>query len=837
MRSFSLFSVALAIGLSAAAPTNGTNSTSPDAAEASAHALDKAYPSLEYSPHPTGIPYTSFNETKEPWVSVNTPPSNSTRPKILAAQAACSPLTADNPSTYWLQGVTHNGKSSFLNSDQGDYSPFRNVVQDFGADNTGKTSATTAIQNAINRGPANGNGRNVANNGYGTTGQPAIIYLPGGTYLLDKPLQLYIGTVIVGDAVNPPVLKAASGFSGDHIVYGKDPRQYLNGGTINFYIGIKNVVIDSTAIPASTGITLLDWTVSQATQITNVVFQMPNYSTGHIGMRTGEWDGDQGYNSNIIINDLTFNGGKVGIWASGQQWVFKGMKFNGCTTGMQLSGNDVVVTGSTFQNLGTGIDANGIGGSLVVIDSTTASIGTFISSGSEYQPNSIVLENIKHSGTTVSMNSKTLLTGNVDDTWYRGNAYPTPGSGTHAWIPDGQKGTTPRSASLLSGNNYVAIAPPTYKEYSSSKFINIKSVSGLPVYGDGVTDDTKNINAILAQYAGCSIIYWPAGTYIVTDTINIPPGTRIFGDAYASAISATGSNFYNPNSPRAMVKVGSSGDVGVAQISDMLFTVADVLQGCKLLEVNMAGAAPGDVGLWNSHFRVGGAKGSKVQTNCGGSPAQCKAAWGLLHLTASSSAYIENMWGWVADHDLDGSNGQVIAVGRGALIEATKATWLVGTGMEHCTLYQYNFWNAENVYTAMQQSESPYWQGPNGYAAAPAPWQDNLIASDPTFSDCNDDPYCGMAWFERVNSGSSNLYLHGGCVWVFFNGGVNKDCSGDNCQKNAIEIQGAQHTYLYGTNVKAVERMIISDGGAAVATRADNGGGWGGVIAAYLFNT
>jgi hypothetical protein len=32
-----------------------------------------------------------------------------------------------------------------------------------------------------------------------------------------------------------------------------------------------------------------------------------------------------------------------------------------------------------------------------------------------------------------------------------------------------------------------------------------------------------------------------------------------------------------------MVQVGNPGDVGVAQISDMIFTVADVLQGCKLV--------------------------------------------------------------------------------------------------------------------------------------------------------------------------------------------------------------------------------------------------------------
>jgi hypothetical protein len=32
-----------------------------------------------------------------------------------------------------------------------------------------------------------------------------------------------------------------------------------------------------------------------------------------------------------------------------------------------------------------------------------------------------------------------------------------------------------------------------------------------------------------------------------------------------------------------MVQVGEPNDVGVAQISDMLFTVADILPGCKLV--------------------------------------------------------------------------------------------------------------------------------------------------------------------------------------------------------------------------------------------------------------
>lgn len=395
--------------------------------------------------------------------------------------------------------------------------------------------------------------------------------------------------------------------------------------------------------------------------------------------------------------------------------------------------------------------------------------------------------------------------------------------------------TTPRTDPLLeSSGNYFTMKPPTFTQYSANQFVNIKSVSGLPVMGDGVTDDTDNINAILQQYAGCKIIYFPAGTYIVTNTIFVPAGSIIVGDPYASAISAVGSNYWNPDAPGTMVQVGNPGDVGTAQFVDMLFTVADVLQGCKLVEVNIAGAAPGDVGFWNCHFRIGGAAGSKVETNCSGTPDQCKAAWGLLHLTNTSSVYIENMWGWTADHDLDGGhNPQTISTGRGMLIEATKGTWLVGTAMEHHTLYQYNFEYAANVFSAFQQSETPYWQGWGSPDLDPAPWSDNLIASDPNYSNCDaNDAACRMAFFERIR-GASNLFLYGGCVWTFFQGGTNNNCNGD-CQENAIRILTSDESlYLYGTNVKAITNIILEDKTDA-ATESANGGGWGGVIAAYL---
>lgn len=89
--------------------------------------------------------------------------------------------------------------------------------------------------------------------------------------------------------------------------------------------------------------------------------------------------------------------------------------------------------------------------------------------------------------------------------------------------------------------------------------------------------------------------FFPAGTYLATSTIHIPPGSRLIGEAW-SAISASGPFFASASGPKSLVQMGLPGQVGIAQVSDMLFTVADILPGCVLLEINVAGSRPGDVG-------------------------------------------------------------------------------------------------------------------------------------------------------------------------------------------------------------------------------------------------
>jgi len=52
--------------------------------------------------------------------------------------------------------------------------------------------------------------------------KPAVVYISGGTYLISSTLDLYAGTVIVGDPLNPPVFKVASSFSGTKLINGRD---------------------------------------------------------------------------------------------------------------------------------------------------------------------------------------------------------------------------------------------------------------------------------------------------------------------------------------------------------------------------------------------------------------------------------------------------------------------------------------------------------------------------------------------------------------------------------------------------------------------------------------
>jgi glucan 1,3-beta-glucosidase len=283
---------------------------------------------------------------------------------------------------------------------------------------------------------------------------------------------------------------------------------------------------------------------------------------------------------------------------------------------------------------------------------------------------------VKVAGTTV-------LTGSVEpgSTWIRGNVYSVGSSSPK--LSTGTKVTTSRPPLLVNGTGfYHTVIPPTYAEYDASQVVNVKDVAGHPVAGDGATDDTASLQAILNTAAGKKIVYFPHGIYLLSDTLLVPSGSRLFGEAFTQ-ISATGSKFADARKPRPMFKIGNPRDVGVAQMSDFLFSLADILPGAVLVEVNMAGDKPGNVGFFNCHFRIGGARGSKAQTNCRNAQT-CMAARTCVHMTPRSSSYWENSWSWTADHDLDGNNPAYPSPAGGFLVEAQNGTWMLGIGIGTC---------------------------------------------------------------------------------------------------------------------------------------------------------
>ncbi len=200
------------------------------------------------------------------------------------------------------------------------------------------------------------------------------------------------------------------------------------------------------------------------------------------------------------------------------------------------------------------------------------------------------------------------------------------------------------------------------------------------------------------------------------------------------------------------------------------------------------------------------------------------------------------------DHALDAKlPAQNIAVGRGALIESTGPTWLVGTAFEHCVLYQYSLNQAQNVYIGMQQTESPYWQGTGTPQRAPAPWTVNTGYGDPTFSNCaaqgqGDNDQCYRAWGHYMVN-STNVIIHGSGMWVFYNkmnDGMLQDagCTSTNniCQLNTAYVSGGNTTFWYSLSSKSTTNIVFdgTTSNGVAAAQLNNPGSWGAVIAAYL---
>ncbi|KAI0051873.1 glycoside hydrolase family 55 protein [Auriscalpium vulgare] len=738
--------------------------------------------------------------------------------------------TAAAGDPYWQQTIAHQGTSAF---GPGGYQAFRNV-KDFGAKGDGVTDDTAAINAAISSGGRCGSGC-----GASIRTTPATVFFPQGrahpyawTYLVSTPVIAYYYTELVGDAKRPPTIRANSNFAGIAVI---DANPYGSGGDNwyvnqnNFYRSVRNFVIDLTQVPASASATGFHWQVSQATSLYNIVVNMATSSgNNHQGMFMENGSGG-------FMGDLVFNGGKFGIWVGNQQftvrnitvnnantaiyglwnwgWTFQGVTINNCQVGFDLS------TGSPTGS------PQGVEGE-AIIDAVITNTPIFVRSSASSNgklDGSLVLNNIKLNNVPTAVGivgGATVLAGGTTtiNSWAQGNTYT--GTTAGGRYLQGNINNIPKASSLLDSSGRIfGKTRPTYANYAASQFVSVKSQGAR---GDGNTDDTAALQAVFNNYAGCKIIYFDSGTYIVSSTLTIPAGSQVVGEAWA-AIMGSGSNFSNQNSPQVVIRVGTSGSSGVAEISGLLFTTRAPANGAIVVEWNVhdPSGQPGAAGMWDTLLRLGGAAGTNIQsgqcaytnTNTGNN---CYAAFLGLHITSGASAYLEGTWVWLADHDVDGGGGQITAYsGRGILSESQGPVWMIGTGkILHHVLYQYNIAGASNHYMGLIQTETPYFQ-PN--PAPPNPFSSTTAYHDPTIGGKQ------AAWALNVQS-SSNILVYGAGLYSFFQNYATACVNSTSCQSQIINIDSTSSVSIYSLSTVGTQYQISVNGNGVVSSSANANG-------------
>lgn len=758
-----------------------------------------------------------------------------------APQASSS---ASSGSSYWMANVDHTQDSVWGNAG---FKVFRNV-KDYGATGDGSTDDTNAIQSAFNTGNRCGLGCN------SSTTTPAIIWFPAGTYVVSLPIKMDYYSVVVGDPTNMPTLQAKSNFTGMALL---DADPYENGGVNwfinqnNFFRQIRNFVIDLTKIEAGTG-AAIHWQVAQATSLQNIVFNMiPGSQQIGIFMDNG---------SGGWMSDLIFNGGKIGAFLGNQQFTSRNLTFKGCQTAIFMNWNwGWTLMGLTIDGTGSGIDnATGIDmsnsptnqtvGSIVVADSSMTGVKYGIKSAYQKSGNvpatggSLVIDNVNFaSGSAVAdVNGDEILAAGSIKAWASGNG------ATNGKFVTGTQGTitqASKDASLLDSNGHIyGKSKPQYENTPASSFVSVKSAP-YNAKGDGTTDDTAAIQNLLnATAAAGTIAYFPLGAYKVTNTIVVPPGAKIVGSIWPTILA---SGFTDVNNPKPVFQIGSAGQSGTFEMTDMLFGVLGPNPGAIMIQWNMQ-CKQGGCGMWDSHSRIGGSYGTNLQYDkCAKNPSQtgpstgCEGAFLMFHASSSAQGvYLENSWHWTADHDMEDALNRQISVynTRGVLIEGSTV-WLWGTASEHSILYNYQLTNAKNVWAGLIQTETPYFQ-PN--PAAPGPYQFNSQFDDPTFTVCSGGNSsavpCKDAWGLRVLS-SSGVVMYSTGFYNFFNN-YDQTCVGEqNCQQNMIHIQDSQ-VDMYCVTTKASVNMILDDAySSSPITDAQNRDVYGATIAYYFTNS
>lgn len=579
---------------------------------------------------------------------------------------------------------------------------------------------------------------------------------------------------------------------------------------------------------AGTGI---HWQVAQASSLINLRFEMSQAEgNSHQGIFMDNGSGG-------FMSDLVFNGGKFGAFFGNQQFMTRNLEFNNCGTAIYMNWNWAWTLKSVRINkckIGLDITANGPAqqavSSVILLDScivdTPIGVATVRGNSSGFASGgTLILDNVQltNVGKAVAnpTTNATILAGGsrTIDMWGQGKDHSksNPGGST---VQGNLNRAFPKPVPLLTNGQKTVFerSRPQYQDLDISHLVSVKDKGAK---GDGITDDTAAIQSILDTHAG-KVIFFDHGAYVISKTVNVPMNTRIVGEVWP-LILANGDAFKDVNNPIPVFKVGEEGDTGIVEISELVFETQGPQPGAVLVEWNSRDPAgqQGVNGLWDVHFRVGGSRGTDLEPEkCAKKPGQnntadpkCFGAFMHLHIRETASLYMENIWAWTSDHNLDGPDfGQIsIYNGRGILTETTEGpVWFYSTAAEHNVLYQYQLQETKNIFMTMIQTETPYWES-NPMVTAPFPV--NSAFSDPTYTGCTAKT-C-KSWALRIID-STDILVYGAGLYSFFENYDQECVNTHTCQDSVVSVEGNNRLSLLNLNTVGSKSMIDIDGKPSV---------------------